>query len=419
MESHGNSRTRVVVTGMGALTPLGESVAEFWDGLVSGRSGVGPMTQADPTDYPCQVSGEVSDFDPENYLEKKEARRMARFSQLAVAATGQAIEDAGLKSERVDHERMGVILGNGNGGFPEIDDSMRVLVDRGGMRISPFFFPMILPNMASANVGRSVEALGPNSTIVTACASSTQSIGDAAEVIRRGAADIMITGGTEAGISQLGLAGFAVMRALSTRNDDPQTASRPFDAYRDGFVPAEGAGILVIESLEHAQKRGAQILAEVLGYGASSDAHHQFQPDDDGAGASRAMRWALENAGIAPTEIDYINAHGTSTPLNDSSETAAIKRSFGDYARKVPISSTKSMIGHALGGAGGMEAVACVQSILTGMLHPTINYTTPDPVCDLDYVPNKAREQDVRTVLSNSFGFGGQNACVIFRRFEE
>jgi len=376
------------------------------------------MKQADPTDYPCQVSGEVSGFDPENYIDKKEARRMARFSQLAVAATGQAIEDAGLKLEGIDHERMGVILGNGNGGFPDIDRSMRVLVDRGGMRISPFFFPMILPNMASANVGRSVEALGLNSTVVTACASSTQSIGDAAEVIRRGAADIMITGGTEAGISQLGLAGFAVMRALTTRNDDPQAASRPFDADRDGFVPAEGAGILVIESLEHAQKRGARILAEVLGYGASSDAHHQFQPDDDGAGASRAIRWALKDAGIAPTDVDYINAHGTSTPMNDSSETQAIKRSFGDYAYKVPISSTKSMIGHALGGAGGMEAVACVQSILTGTLHPTINYTRPDPACDLDYVPNKARQTDVRTVLSNSFGFGGQNACVVFRRYE-
>jgi 3-oxoacyl-[acyl-carrier-protein] synthase II len=413
-----NGRKRVVITGMGALTPLGESVSEFWAGLIRGRSGVGPMKQADPTDYPCQVSGEVSGFDPENYIDKKEARRMARFSQLAVAATGQAIEDAGLKLEGIDHERMGVILGNGNGGFPDIDRSMRVLVDRGGMRISPFFFPMILPNMASANVGRSVEALGLNSTVVTACASSTQSIGDAAEVIRRGAADIMITGGTEAGISQLGLAGFAVMRALTTRNDDPQAASRPFDADRDGFVPAEGAGILVIESLEHAQKRGARILAEVLGYGASSDAHHQFQPDDDGAGASRAIRWALKDAGIAPTDVDYINAHGTSTPMNDSSETQAIKRSFGDYAYKVPISSTKSMIGHALGGAGGMEAVACVQSILTGTLHPTINYTRPDPACDLDYVPNKARQTDVRTVLSNSFGFGGQNACVVFRRYE-
>ena len=418
-EFEANGRPRVVVTGMGALTPLGESVAEFWDGLVSGRSGVGPMTLADPTDYPCRITGEVSGFDPERYIDRKEARRMARFSQLAVAATGQAVDSAGLKPESVDHERMGVILGNGNGGFPEIDENMRVLVDRGGMRMTPFFFPMILPNMASANVGRLVEALGPNSTVVTACAASTQSIGDATAVIRRGAADVMITGGTEAGISQLGLAGFSVMRALSTRNDDPQAASRPFDADRDGFVPAEGAGILVIESLEHALRRGANVLAEVLGYGTSSDAHHQFQPDDDGAGAARAIKWALEDAGIGPHEIDYINAHGTSTPLNDSSETLAIKRSFGDQAYKVPISSTKSMIGHALGGAGGMEAIACVQTILTGTLHPTINYATPDPACDLDYVPNEAREKDVRTVLSNSFGFGGQNACVIFRRFEE
>ena len=284
--------------------------------------------------------------------------------------------------------------------------------------MSPFFFPMILPNMAAANVSRHVGARGPSSTIVTACAASTQSIGDAAEVIRRGAADVMLTGGTEAGISQLGLAGFCVMRALSTRNDDPPAASRPFDADRDGFVPAEGAGILIIESLEHAIRRDAPIIAEVLGYGASSDAGHQFQPDDDGAGAARAIRWALDDAGVGPHEIDYINAHGTSTPLNDASETLAVKRAFGDAAYKIPISSTKSMIGHALGGAGGMEAVACIQTILQGLIHPTINYTTPDPACDLDYVPNEARPADVRTVLSNSFGFGGQNACLVFRRYE-
>jgi 3-oxoacyl-[acyl-carrier-protein] synthase II len=414
-----NGRPRVVVTGMGAMTPLGESVADFWEGLTAGRSGIGPMRQADATDYPCRISGEVSDFDPDRYIDRRESRRMARFSQLAVAATHEAVRDAGISPKSINGERMGVILGNGNGGFPTIDQSMRVLVERGGMRISPFFFPMVLPNMAAANVSRTFGAFGPSSTITTACAASTQSVGEAVELIKRGAADIMITGGAEAGISQLGLAGFAVMRALSTRNDDPEGASRPFDADRDGFIPAEGAGILIVESLEHALRRDAQVLAEMVGYGASSDAHHQFQPDDDGAGAARAIKWALADAGVGPHEVDYINAHGTSTPLNDSSETSAIKRVFGDLAYKVPISSTKSMIGHALGGAGGMEAVACVQTIRAGVIHPTVNYTTPDPACDLDYVPNEAREMDVRTVLSNSFGFGGQNACLVFARYEE
>ena len=414
-----NGRVRVVVTGLGALSPLGESADEFWNGLAAGRSGIGPMTLADPTDYPCQISGEVSGFDPDRYLDRRESRRMARFSQLAVAAAEEALRHAAITRDNIDLDRVGVYLGNGNGGFPTIDEGMRVLVARGGMRLSPFFFPMALPNMAAANVSRYFAARGPSSTIVTACAASTQSIGDAAEVIRRGAADVMITGGTEAGISQLGLAGFCVMRALSTRNDDPPRASRPFDADRDGFVPAEGAGILIVESLEHALRRGAPILAEVLGYGASSDANHQFQPDDDGAGAARAIRWALADAGVPPDEIDYINAHGTSTPLNDASETLAVKRAFGDTGYKIPISATKSMIGHALGGAGGLEAIACIKTILTGTVHPTINYTTPDPTCDLDYVPNTARQADVRTVLSNSFGFGGQNACLVFRKYEE
>ena len=412
-----DGRRRVVVTGIGAITPLGESAAEFWEGLKAGRSGVGPMTLADPTDYPCRIAGEVTGFDPENYVEKREARRLARFSQLAMAAASEAMAMAGLSAANVDAERMGVYLGNGNGGFPTIDESMRVLVERGGMRMSPFFFPMILPNMAAANVSRLFGARGPSSTITTACAASTQSIGDAAEVIRRGAADVMIAGGAEAGISQLGLAGFCVMRALSTRNENPEGASRPFDAGRDGFVPAEGAGILVLEALERALRRDAPILAEVAGYGASSDASHQFQPDEDGAGAARAIRWALEDAGVAPNEVDYINAHGTSTPLNDASETLAIKRAFGDAAYGIPISSTKSMIGHALGGAGGMEAIACVQTLRDGVIHPTINYETPDPACDLDYAPNEARRADVQVALSNSFGFGGQNACLLLRRY--
>ncbi len=413
-----DGRRRVVVTGIGAVTPLGESAAEFWEGLKAGRSGVGPMTLADPTDYPCRIAGEVTGFDPERYFEKREARRLARFSQLAMAAASEAMAMAGLSAANVDAERIGVYLGNGNGGFPTIDESMRVLVERGGMRMSPFFFPMILPNMAAANVSRLFGARGPSSTITTACAASTQSIGDAAEAIRRGAADVMIAGGAEAGISQLGLAGFCVMRALSTRNDDPEGASRPFDAGRDGFVPAEGAGILILEALDRALRRDAPILAEVAGYGASSDASHQFQPDEDGAGAARAIRWALEDAGVAPNEVDYINAHGTSTPLNDASETLAIKRAFGDAAYGIPISSTKSMIGHALGGAGGMEAVACVQTIRDGVIHPTINYEEPDPACDLDYAPNEARRADVNVALSNSFGFGGQNACLLLRRWD-
>ena len=412
-------RRRVVVTGLGAVTPLGLSADEFWRGLAEGRSGVGPMTLCDPTDYPTRIAAELKGFEPQQFMPPKEARRMARFTQLAIAASLMAVEDAALNMEQEDSERVGVLLGNGNGGFPEIDQAMRVLVERGGMRISPFFFPMILPNMAAANVSRILGTRGYSSTIITSCAASTQSVGEAVEVLRRGAADVMVTGGTEAGISQLGLAGFDVMRAMSTRNEEPERASRPFDAERDGFVPGEGAGILILESLEHALERGATIQAEVAGYGVSSDAYHTVHPDEDGAGAARAMRWALEDAKISPSEVGYINAHGTSTPLNDLSETLAIKRVFGEGAYQVPISSTKSMIGHALGGSGGMEAVACVKTLQKGIIHPTINYEHPDPDCDLDYVPNEARQQDVRVVLSNSFGFGGQNACLVFRRFEE
>jgi 3-oxoacyl-[acyl-carrier-protein] synthase II len=411
-------RCRVVVTGMGAVTPLGLSVEAFWRNLVAGVSGIGPMALCDPSAYPCRISGELPSFDPGQFMQAKEARRMARFTQLAVAAAQMAVEDAHLDLDRTDRTRVGVILGNGSGGFPTIDETMRTVVEKGGMRISPFFFPMILTNMASATVSRILGAKGVSSTIGTACAASTQSIGDAAELIRRRAADVVFTGGTEAGISELGLAGFCVMRALSSRNEDPQAASRPFDARRDGFVPAEGAAILVLESLEHALSRGANILAEVAGYGATSDAYHPVQPEESGEGAARAMRLALEDAGVSPAEVDYINAHGTSTPLNDVSETRAIKLAFGDQAYRVPISSTKSMIGHALGAAGGMEAVACVKTILDGVIHPTMNYQYPDPACDLDYVPNQARVRDVRVVLSNSFGFGGQNACLVFRKFE-
>ncbi len=409
---------RAVITGMGAVTPLGLTAREFWDNLVAGKSGIGPMTLCDPTGYPCRIAGEAVDFDPGQFINPREGRRMARFSQLGIAAAMMAVEDAGLDMGSIDPFRVGVLLGNGNGGFPTIEENCRVLVERGGMKMSPFFFPMILPNMASANVSRVLGARGYNSTVVTACSASNQAIGDALQKIRNGTVDVMLTGGTEAGISQLGLSGFAVMRALSTRNDAPEKASRPFDAERDGFVPAEGAAILVVESLEHAVARGANILCELAGFGCSSDAYHQVQPEESGESTIMAMRWALEDAGVAPAEVDYINAHGTSTPLNDAVETASIKTYFGDLAGSIPVSSTKSMIGHSLGASGALEAVACVRSITDGVIHPTINYENPDPECDLDYVPNQARNKDVKVVLSNAFGFGGQNACIVFKRFE-
>jgi len=410
---------RVVITGMGAMTPLGESVDEYWQNLVQGVSGIGVMTLADPDSYPCKVAGEVSGFDPGQYFNAKEARRMARFSQLAVAASGMAVEDAHLDLAKEDPERLGVVIGTGVGGFPETEDNARILVDKGGMRMSPYFIPMILPNMAAANVSRVFGLKGYTATAITACAAGNQAIGEAAEAIRRGVADTILAGGCEAGISQLGLGGFNVIKALTRQNDPPEKASRPFDAKRDGFVPAEGSAILILESLEHALDRGANILAEMVGYGVSSDAYHTVHPDKDGAGAARAMKWALESAGIGPDEVDYINAHGTSTPANDAMETKAIKKVFGEQAYKLPISSTKSMTGHALGGAGALEAVASVKTILHGEVHPTINYENLDPECDLDYVPVKSRSLQVDTVLSNGFGFGGQNACLVFRRFEE
>jgi len=413
------SGRRVVITGMGALTPLGQSVNEYWEALLQGKSGIDVMTLADPTAYPCRIAGEVSDFDPGQYINPKEARRMARFSQLAVAATGLALEDSGLDLSKEDPERLGIVIGNGAGGLPTTEDNARLLVARGGMKMSPFFIPMILTNMAAANASRVYGLKGYTSTIATACAAGNQAIGEAAVSIGRGAADVIMGGGCEAGISQLGLGGFNIIKALTRQNEPPEKASRPFDARRDGFVPAEGAAVLVLESLEHAMDRGADVLAEIAGYGVSSDAFHPVQPDEDGMGAARAIRFALGDAGMGPDDISYINAHGTSTPRNDLSETLAIKTVFGEQAYKIPVSSTKSMIGHALGGAGALEAVACVQSILSDEVHPTINYDFPDPECDLDYVPNVSRKLQVDTVLSNSFGFGGQNACLVFRRFEE
>ena len=412
-------RRRAVITGIGAITPLGLTSDAFWQGLVAGRSGIGPMTLCDPTDYPCRIAGEVNDFDPTQYIGSREARRMARFSQLAVAAGLTAAEAAGLDMSKEDPYRVGVVLGNGNGGFPTLEENCRILASRGGMRMSPFFFPMILPNMAAANVSHHLGARGYSSTATTACAASNQAIGEALESIRRGSADVVFTGGSEAGISQLGLSGFAVMRALSTRNDEPEKASRPFDAERDGFVPAEGAVVLVLESLEHAVRRDAPVLAELTGFGCTSDAGHLVQPEETGHSASQAMALALADASVSPEEVDYINAHGTSTPLNDAVETLAIKHRFGDLAYRIPISSTKSMVGHSLGASGALEAAACINTIVHGAIHPTINYTVADPDCDLDYVPNVARNKDVRVVLSNAFGFGGQNACLVFRQFEE
>ena len=412
-------RKRVVVTGMGAMTPLDETVEGYWEALLNGKSGIGKMTLCDPSGYPCQVAGEVNGFDPSNYMDSKEARRMARFSQLVVAASFNALTDSRIDIAKEDSDRLGVVLGNGIGGLPDTEEQCGVMNNKGGMRVSPFFIPMILPNMAAANVSRLIGLKGYSSTVITACAAGTQGIGEGFEVIRRGLADVVFSGGTEAGITKLALSGFSVIRALTSRNEEPAKASSPFDLKRDGFVPAEGAGVLILEELQHALQRDAKIYAEIVGYGVSSDAFHQVQPDEEGQGASRAILTAMRGADVKAEDIDYINAHGTSTPLNDAAETSALKKALGNHAYNVPISSTKSMIGHAMGASGAIEAVAVVKTIQTGMIHPTINLENPDPECDLDYVPNKARSSDVKLAMTNSFGFGGQNACLIFKRFQD
>ena len=416
MTTNGNGR-RVVITGMGAVSPLGLNVEETWQGLLEGRSGIDVITALDPEGYPVRAAGEVKGFEPENYMDRKEARRMARFSHFAVAAAHEAVESSGLNVDKVDSERFGVLLGNGIGAFPNIDIAMRTLIERGGMRVDPFFMLKSLPNMAAAHLTLRYQAKGYTGTICTACAASTQAIGEATEVIRRGKADVMLAGGSEAGICELGMAGFSVMKVLSA-NEDPAKASRPFDAMRDGFVSAEGAAIFVLEHLDHARARGAPILAEVAGVAVTADAYHMVAPCSDGEGAARCIRLALEDAGVVPEEIDYVNAHGTSTQLNDVSETRAIKAALGEHAYQVPVSSTKSMIGHALAASGALESVACLKTIETGIIHATINYEHPDPDCDLDYVPEGARQADVRIVLKDSFGFGGQNACLVFKRYE-
>jgi len=414
-----NERKRVVVTGLGAMTPLDETVDGYWDSLLNGKSGIARMTLCDSSGYPCQVAGEVTGFDPSNYMDSKEARRMARFSQLVVAASFNALLDSRIDVAKEDSYRLAVVLGNGIGGLPDTEEQCEVMNKKGGMRVSPFFIPMILPNMAAANVSRLIGLKGYSSTVITACAAGTQGIGEGFEVIRRGIADVVFSGGTEAGITKLALSGFSVIKALTSRNENPEKASSPFDVKRDGFVPAEGAGILILEELQHAKKRDAKIYAEIVGYGVSSDAFHQVQPQNEGQGAARAILTAICDAGIESKDIDYVNAHGTSTPLNDAAETLALKAALGDHAYAVPISSTKSMIGHAMGASGAIEAVAVVKSIQTGKIHPTINLEDPDPGCDLDYVPNHSRICDVNLAITNSFGFGGQNASLIFKKFHD
>ncbi len=414
------NQPRAVITGIGAVTPLGSSIEKYWSGLVNGVSGVRKITQFDAAEFPCQIAGEIPDFNPDDYLDRKEARRLPRSGQIGLAAAIQAVSDAGLPGTMPNKERAGVVFGTALGGIDQIDEGIIALRTQGIMRVNPFTIPFGIPNLAAFLIARQFQCLGPNSTIVTACATGTQTIGEAAELIRRGKADVVIAGGTESLIKDYAVAGFCVMRALSTSyNANPTLASRPFDSSREGFILSEGAGALVVESLKHALARGAHIYAEVMGYSATTDAYHIAQPDPDADGAIRTMRWALADAGISPSEIDYINAHGTSTPLNDSTETKAIKTVFGKHAYQLAISSTKSMIGHAMGASGTLEAIACVLTIVHGIIHPTINYTTPDPDCDLDYVPNQARKQAVRFTLSNSFGLGGQNACLILKRFED
>ncbi len=408
---------QVVVTGLGAVTPVGNSVEEFWGALSQGRSGIGPITRFDTSGYPTRIAGEVKNFDPLKWVDKKEARRLDPYLLYALACAAMAVEDAGLDVSKVDGNRFGVLVGSGIGGIQTLLESHDILNQKGPDRVSPFFIPMLIINMASGLISMRYGAKGPNSSVVTACATGNHAIGDAFKIIQRGNADVMIAGGAEAMIVPLTIAGFCQMKAMSTRNGEPTRASRPFDAHRDGFVCGEGGGLVVLESLDHALKRDARIYAEVIGYGMSSDAYHMTAPDPKGDGAARAMASALRDGGVDPGEVGYINAHGTSTPYNDKFETMAIKRVFGEHAYKLAVSSTKSMIGHMLGAAGGVEAIATVLAICYGLLPPTINYETPDPECDLDYVPNHARKQEVDVALSNAFGFGGTNATLVFRRY--
>ncbi|KRO93627.1 MAG: 3-oxoacyl-ACP synthase [cyanobacterium BACL30 MAG-120619-bin27] len=407
---------RVVVTGLGAITPIGNDVSSYWEGLSTARNGVAGITLFDASRHACRFAAEVKDFDPSGWLELKESKRWDRFCQFGVIAAKQAVAHAGLTIDESNQHRVGTAIGSGVGGLLMMETQAHVLKDRGPDRVSPFCVPMMIPNMATGLTAIALGAKGPSSAVATACAAGSNAIGDAYRLIQMGLADVMVAGGAESAITPLGVAGFASAKALSFRNDDPTTASRPFDAERNGFVIGEGAGVIVLESLEHARARGAQILAEVVGYGMTCDAHHITSPTPGGVGGAEAMRLALKDARLEPEAVDYVNAHGTSTQANDSNETSAIKSALGDRAYRIPVSSTKSMTGHLLGGSGGIEAVAAVLAIEHNLVPPTINYQNPDPACDLDVVPNQAREHTLNVVLSNSFGFGGHNVCLAFRR---
>jgi 3-oxoacyl-[acyl-carrier-protein] synthase II len=414
------SGRRVVVTGLGAVTPIGLTVGEFWQAMMEGKSGAGPITYFDVSKFDTKFACEVKGFDPLKYLDKKSVQRMDPFAQFAMAAAAQAVEDASIDFEKVDRDRVGVVVGSGIGGMWTYQKQQgNLFSDQGPDHISPFFIPMMISDIAAGNISIRYKIRGPNYATTSACATSGHAIADAAMLIQRGDADVMITGGSEAAICPMGIGGFNSMKAMSTRNDDPQHASRPFDAKRDGFVMGEGGGILVLESYEHAVKRGAKILAEMAGFGLTADAYHLTQPAPGGEGAVRAMRLSIKDAGLKPEDVDYINAHGTSTPFNDKNETEAIKTVFGEHAYKLHVSSTKSMTGHQLGAAGGVEAVATILAIMNDTIPPTINYEFPDPDCDLNYVPNKPVKKSVNAAISNTFGFGGHNACLLFTKFKE
>ena len=412
-------KKRVVITGLGAITPIGNTAESFWQALVAGTSGIGRITRFDAADYDAKIAGEVKGFDPTAFIDKKEARRMDRFTQFAIAASRMALSDSGLDLEKEDRSRIGAFVGSGIGGMDTLHDQYKTLFEKGPNRISPFFIPMMIANMAAGQVSIAFGLQGPSSCVVTACATGTNCIGDAMKVIQRGDADVMVAGGTEAAISPAGMAGFCAMKALSTRNDEPEKASRPFEKDRDGFVMGEGSGIVILESLEHALARGARIYAELAGYGTNADAYHVTAPAPEGVQAAKCMELAIKDAGLTTTDVDYINAHGTSTPLNDKNETLGIKALFGDHATKLAVSSIKSMTGHLLGAAGGIECVATALTVVNDIMPPTINYGTPDPELDLDYVPNQARAKTVRVALSNSFGFGGHNATLLVKKFEK
>jgi 3-oxoacyl-[acyl-carrier-protein] synthase II len=407
---------RVVVTGLSVISALGTGTEKNWDALMAGESGIDLITRFDASQLPTQIAGEVKDFKPEEFLDKKEQRKMDTFIQYAIAATDYALKDSGFEITEENAERVGVLVGAGLGGLPAIEKYHEAVLQGGYKKLSPFFIPMVIINLAPGLISMRYGAKGPNLSVCSACATGTHSIGDAYRIIQRGDADAMIAGGTESTVTLLGIGGFNIMKALSTRNDDPKRASRPFEKNRDGFILAEGAGILILEEYEHARKRGAKIYGEIAGYGLTSDAHHLTAPSPGGEGAARCMNMAISGAGLNPEDVDYINAHGTSTPLNDYYETLAIKSLFGDHAKKVMVSSTKGNTGHGLGAAGALEAAYCLLAMNMGAVPPTINYEEPDPDCDLDYVPNEARQADVRVAMSNSFGFGGTNATVLFRK---